>query len=59
MGYYKNLLICAQEGDKEAIRTIAQDYEMKKDYKQAIKWYSDISDNTSIKRLEKLLKEIK
>jgi len=59
MGYYKNLLIEAQEGNKEAIKTIAQDYEAKQDYIQALKWYKDISDNSSIKRIESLLKEVK
>jgi hypothetical protein len=59
MGYYKNLLIDAQQGSKEAIKIIAQDFERKKQYELALKWYSDISDNASIKRIEELLKETK
>ena len=55
MGYYKSLLTAANFGDREAMKTIAEDFENKGELKQAIKWYTE-SGNTS--KVNKLLRRL-
>jgi hypothetical protein len=51
MGYYKTLLADALEGDKNAMRVIARDFEYKNNLEQAIKWYEAAGDYSKARDL--------
>jgi hypothetical protein len=57
MGYYKSLLTQALEGDREIIKTIAKDFEAKKQYKYSLRWYNEINDSASANRITKLMEQ--
>lgn len=55
MGYYKNLLILAEEGNRSAILQVAEWYRDRYMFKQAITWYKQINHTTEIKILNNLI----
>lgn len=59
LGYYKNLLVKAEAGDREAIVAIANDFILKKDYWNAIRWLEKAGDANKAEKLRKLIKEEK
>ena len=51
MGYYKKLLTSAQEGDKQAMRIIAEDYLQRGNIQKAIEWFDLCRDKLLVKEL--------
>lgn len=52
MGYFKDLLIRAEDGETEAMKTIAELSEKNKNYKEAIKWYNRLNNHKKVKELQ-------
>ena len=57
MGAFKDLLIRADDGDDEAIMTLAECSENSKNYKEAIKWYSKLGHTKKVEELREKLTE--
>ena len=57
MGYYKKMLLLAEEGNRDAILQIAEMHREQKQYQQAINWYSKINKSKEIEELTALIKD--
>ena len=57
MGYYKNLLTKAEAGNKEAMLKIGNDYILKDDLPNAIRWLEKAGDSSKAEKLRKKLAE--
>ena len=55
MGYYKKVLMLAEEGNRDAVLQVAEMYRERKQYKQAINWYSKIGKTKEVEELNELI----
>ena len=52
MGLYKKLLIEAENGNRSAIRTIAEDYAKKGNHREAKNWYRKMNEKYKPTQIE-------
>ena len=55
MGYYKKILLMAEEGDRDAMLKVAEEYREKWDLKKAIYWYGKLNKTKEVEELKALL----
>ena len=55
MGVFKKILLMAEEGDRDAMLKVAQEYREKWDFKKACYWYGKLGKTKEVEELKALL----
>ena len=56
MGFFKDLLIRSEDGETEAMKTVAELSEKNKNYKEALKWYNKLNNHKKVEELQSKVK---